>query len=101
MLKNDWVDNEVRSLKSEIHCQNSRSNHMFYKMLSILLILLFLTINAFGEICPCCYRELEPSAEISLERRYFPDTWRCSNPKCGYENYDGITHCALCGTKRK
>lgn len=27
-----------------------------------------------------------------------PDTWRCSN--CGYENYEGIGHCAICGTRR-
>lgn len=25
-------------------------------------------------------------------------TWIC--PKCGYENFDGINHCGLCGTNR-
>lgn len=27
----------------------------------------------------------------------FPDTWKC---KCGYENYEGITKCPICGNTR-
>ena len=27
-----------------------------------------------------------------------PDTWRCV---CGYENYEGINHCAICGRPRQ
>lgn len=30
--------------------------------------------------------------------RWFPDTWRCKY--CGYENYDGIRTCAVCGTPK-
>jgi hypothetical protein len=29
---------------------------------------------------------------------FWGDTWVCSN--CGYENYEGIETCALCGTSR-
>lgn len=28
------------------------------------------------------------------------ETWTCPNPDCGYENYDRISHCAICGTKK-
>lgn len=31
-------------------------------------------------------------------RDYFPATWICSN--CGYDNYEGIDRCAVCGEKR-
>jgi len=89
MMKNDWLDNETQSLKSEL---NSReSNLVFYKLFVMLIFLLFLSINAFGET-------------ITLNHYtagFFPNTWRCPNPSCRYENYDGISHCALCGTKRK
>jgi len=28
------------------------------------------------------------------------DAWICPNPACGYDNYDGIRYCGLCGTER-
>lgn len=28
--------------------------------------------------------------------RIFPNTWDCK--KCGYENYEGINKCPICGT---
>lgn len=103
MFKNNWVDNEVRSLKSEIKC-GKRSDMMFFKMLGILVLLLFFTVNAFGDIyihhsCPYCHEEIEVPIE-SVSVGFFPDTWKCLNKKCGYVNYEGINSCALCGTKR-
>jgi len=86
MFKNNWLDNEVRSLETEISCCR-RTDYMFAKMLGILLVLLFFTVGAFGETV--------------VARQYFPDTWTCTNRSCGYVNYDGVSHCALCGTKRR
>ncbi len=86
MFENKWVDNEVRSLKSELNC-SQRNDPMFYKLLVMLIVLLFVTVNAFGE-------------SIVLSR-YFPDTWTCPNRSCGYQNYEGIDYCALCGTRRR
>lgn len=99
MFRNDWVDSEVRSLKSEIHCNKPRTDNMHIKMFIMLIVLLFLTVNAFGEVCPCCYQELPSYNEATTQ--LFPDTWRCTNPKCRYENYEGIDYCALCGRKRR
>lgn len=102
IFKNQWIDNEVRSLKTELKC-GKQSDFMFYKMLAMSLFLLFTTINAFGgtchinDTCPHCHKDIE----ISFDSRLFPDTWRCSNPKCKYENYEGIDYCAMCGTKRR
>ncbi|CAB4164316.1 hypothetical protein UFOVP816_18 [uncultured Caudovirales phage] len=28
------------------------------------------------------------------------DEWICPNKSCGYDNYDGIRYCGLCGTER-
>lgn len=30
--------------------------------------------------------------------RFFPDTWACK--KCGYDNYEGIDYCGMCGNYR-
>ena len=105
-FKNHWIDNEVRSLKTELKC-GKQPNIMFYKLLAMSLLLLFISINAFGDSiyiydnCPHCNEELEIKIPSIETVRYFPDTWHCSNPKCKYENYEGINYCALCGTKRK
>jgi len=104
-FKNDWIDNEVRSLKTEIK-QGKQNDFMFYKLLAMCLLLLFLSINAFGDICyfdrcPHCHKNIEIEFDSIGTVRIFPDTWKCSNKKCGYMNYDGIDSCALCGTKRR
>ena len=39
------------------------------------------------------------SSDISSSRRWFPDVWKCKN--CGYENYEGISKCAVCGTTKR
>src|SRR5271170_2625173 len=101
LFKNHWIDNETLSLKSKL--KSKRNDYMVYKMLAMSLILLFLSLKAFGDDvyindrCPLCHNEINSIETFGI----FPDTWRCSNPKCKYENYDGINYCALCGTKRK
>lgn len=36
--------------------------------------------------------------EILYGKSLFPDTWKCS--QCGYENYDTIDTCSVCGHSR-
>ncbi len=48
-----------------------------------------------------CWSPLICDAIQYSSYKWLPDTWKCSNPRCGYENYVGINHCALCGTARK
>lgn len=35
-----------------------------------------------------------------LKNGIWGDTWTCPNPNCGYENYDSIKYCGVCGTKK-
>jgi len=30
--------------------------------------------------------------------QHYPNKWKCS--QCGYENYEGIRYCAVCGKKK-
>lgn len=41
-----------------------------------------------------------PHCEKPIEIRTWGETWICPNKKCGYENYDGIDYCGICGTWR-
>jgi len=36
---------------------------------------------------------------ISMEKMWFYDTWICK--KCGYDNYEHIKRCPICGTKKE
>lgn len=94
VFKNEWLDGEVATIKREAKKKmNEReSMKLFYKFLAMLIILLFLTLKAFGE--PIAVRGGCNVAGL------FPNTWRCSNQACGYENYEGIDYCALCGKRR-
>ena len=40
---------------------------------------------------------------ISLEELkagFWGDTWICPNSNCGYENYNAVRYCGICGTER-
>jgi len=42
------------------------------------------------------FAHVQPKDElVAMERGFFPDTWTC--PYCGYENFEGISACAVCG----
>ena len=51
-------------------------------------------------LCPHCEEEIELNVQMTVADRgwLFPDTWTCGS--CGYENYEGIAYCALCGGGR-
>lgn len=51
-------------------------------------------VVVYGFICLVCF---SPSLYSDFGR-WFPDTWMCK--KCGYENYEGIRTCAVCGTSK-
>ncbi len=39
----------------------------------------------------------EPDLEV---RGIWGDTWKCPKEDCGYENYEGVDRCAICGTRK-
>jgi len=94
VFKNEWLDAEVKTIKKEAgqRMNDKDSMRLFYKFLAMLIILLFLTLKAFAEPI-----EVRSGCNVA---GWFPNTWRCSNPACGYENYEGINYCALCGKRR-
>lgn len=64
---------------------------LFFLILGLLKIQ---HIQSIEIICPYCDKD------FSMESRWFPSVWICSNPYCGYDNYEGIEYCVICGTQR-
>lgn len=94
-----WLEREIQMLKLERHGKPRKV--IGFRQWMILAFIVFSTIGytqcSAGEIeCPHCYNVIEYEVKGILK-----DTWICPNKKCGYENYDGIEYCCLCGTKRK
>lgn len=77
-------------------------------------LLAFVFINAsllattnYGAIqCPYCEcyilleQSINPCSVEEVQRAVWGDTWTCPKKTCGYENYEGIDYCGMCGTKR-
>lgn len=62
-------------------------------------LLLMCTLQAEEIIqCPNCHDTLIIKTEA--KRMIWGHTWTCPNPTCGYDNYEGIDYCGICGTKR-
>lgn len=76
-----YTDEEERQIEQEI----KRKKHDASTCKKILI---------YGIACLIC---VSPNLYSDLAR-WFPDTWSCK--KCGYENYEGIRTCAVCGTSK-
>lgn len=92
---NIYLDNEMKEVSRRIKKNERLSNRHNTILFLKYMFFLFLTLIGFlffsGGHC------IEPVNSYKTGI-FFPDTWKCS--KCGYENYDGIGYCAICGTKR-
>lgn len=77
----------------------NKSDEPTTKQLCILFIMVVAIVIL--SLCPkrvhSCNYERTKTVDASREQ-LFPHTWRCKG--CGYENYDGIKYCAICGRKR-
>lgn len=106
-INNEWLENEIKSIDKEVRRKKPRKDDMFYKLLFMILIFFVSCVKAYSEYSdtmPCCPNCNEDISDVV--RNYnmgwiFPDTWTCPNRNCGYENYDGLSHCSVCGTRRK
>lgn len=65
-------------------------NLVFTKAILILVITSLLMLSG----CMCNAGEIKPKKS----ERLFPHTWKCRG--CGYDNYDGMNHCGICGRKK-
>lgn len=103
MEKNLWLEQEERSVTSQLASNKKNSKidgYLFKRCLIILLVPAMLLMQAYAGACayiecPYCEEVLEI---VSEQVRWFPDVWTCS--KCGYDNYEGISTCAVCGTRK-
>jgi hypothetical protein len=94
-MRNHWLKNEEISLEIEMKNQKKYRHSMSLFKLSLIIGVLSVISYANSHIfeCPYCLKPIEC-------KRIWGDTWICPNENCGYENYDGINHCGLCGTPR-
>lgn len=58
------------------------------------LLLVILAVTALN-LVPLHAESIPKSEKFQLENE-----WICPNKACGYDNYDGIRYCGLCGTER-
>lgn len=79
---------ERKSLKGNFRTR-ARLEAYINKRLFIMLGMLLVACSSFV---------LHDSSHYLHAKRWFPDTWRCK--ACGYENYDGINNCGVCGEPR-
>lgn len=91
----EWLEQEERELKKEIY-QNKRKQvtHRGHTSMRPFVILLFIialfgSLNAFATEFP-----IPPVESGKMPQK----TWTCK--KCGYNNYEGIKGCAVCGRPR-
>lgn len=95
-MEGDWIIEEEKEIEKESR-KKGKNEFAFDLKLFILILLIGLLFYASADgteiNCPHCKKSLEI-------RGIWGETWACSNPHCGYENYDGINYCAICGKYR-
>lgn len=93
-----YIQDEILKIRADqIHSKNHdnyRKNYMRQIIISIITVILTMSY-CYGEefACPHCSGVIEFEAKGLLK-----DVWNC--PKCGYENYEGISTCVQCGYYR-
>lgn len=93
MMKNEWLQKEVNAIKNELKSKKKRGDELFPLLMTMVIFLLIATSSMYA--CPSpTYSQINNSS-------IFPSTWTCPNRSCGYENYEGVSHCAICGSRRR
>ena len=81
-----WLQEEERLIKIEMKRRPDRAFNNKY-LLAIILFGLLTLLPHISHSHSCPHKEM-----------LFPDVWICK--QCGYDNYEGINTCAVCGTAR-
>lgn len=82
-------------LSVEDYRRDMSKTEKFYRDNKIaLLLLIILAVTALNMI------PLHAESIPKSQRFQIKDEWICPNKACGYDNYDGIRYCGLCGTER-
>ncbi len=85
---NKWLDNEIKQVNAERKLVRHKSWSNKFVLLFMLYISPILTSFVIME-CPHCNKEF---------KAHWSSVWSC--PTCGYENYDEMGYCSICGEKK-
>ena len=88
------MENLQHDIEKEIIKNRKLKDPAENKNLIILLILCVFIFLGSHQSQLICHQPLE------ISRGIFGDTWICTNKSCGYENYEGINYCGICGKYR-
>lgn len=89
-----WIHEEQTAIKREMRRKDKNITESFIMYRYLMLIIPLAIFMACTD--PCLHARLE----YELKGGWFlPDTWYCK--QCGYENFEGITTCPICGTGRQ
>lgn len=86
-----YVDDEITALEKSI-AANKHIKHRNVKMIYIWIAIIF------GGLAVLSTQSVFSTDKIM--GRWMPDTWRCPNLDCQYDNYEGMDYCGLCGTPK-
>ena len=109
MPKKTWVEQEILNIQTQRRLKVDVKNKKLLRMVDmkkLLVLPLFVSLLLINQLHSELYfkcSKCDHLEEIVVDKeafRFFPDTWRCRNEKCGYENYEGLDYCSLCGRKR-
>lgn len=88
--------------ESQTDYNRKMSNRLFLKICALAIFCLtgLAWDHLYGELtCPNCQSQIK-FVLVDDSKGIFGETWTCSDPNCGYENYVGINHCGVCGKRR-
>jgi hypothetical protein len=92
-MTNSWISEEEKIIESDMRKnkkKKTKENSTMFKFLFFIGIISILTYANASLRCP---------SEIET-KRFWGETWICPNPDCGYENYEAVDYCGICGAFR-
>lgn len=78
-----FTNEEEKILETELRTKKKRDTKIMMRLMVCVTLCIF---------------TYSPQIFSNSYHRWFPDVWHCSS--CGYDNYEGIHRCAVCGTAR-
>ncbi len=97
MTKKLWIAKEQREFRIELLSKRRNKNSDTKIMLRIITLLILICAFSYASAdllyCPHCMEKIE-------FKGVWGQTWICPKPSCGYENYEAVQYCGICGTSR-
>lgn len=97
-MSTDWLSEEVAQVNAEMRRANHSKRHQIIlarhenTLMLRLIVCLAVFFCAIG-----CMLEAKPLL-LQQALSWFPNTWTCKS--CGFDNYEGLDSCGICGHSR-